>query len=137
MVKEQRDAVILCESGILPFLETHLERVGNDKVRISPIGEEELSSLSVEPRTSEISDTVASARLDCVVAALCRLSREKARDCVLSELVELNFEVEDRPDRTVEAPAMLSVRGVGRFRVRSLSELTKKGRLRLLAEKYE
>ena len=33
--------------------------------------------------------------------------------------------------------AMLSVRGVGRFRVCSLSDLTKKGRLRLCAEKYE
>ncbi|MBO5937870.1 MAG: hypothetical protein J6Q82_00015 [Clostridia bacterium] len=130
-------AVVLCESGILPFLEAHLERVGNDKVRLSVVGEETLSALSAVPRTSPISDTVASARLDCVVASLCRLSREKARECVLAELVELNFECEDRPDRTVEAPAILSVRGVGRFRVLSLSDLTKKGRLRLLAEKYE
>ena len=137
LVEEQRDAVLLCESGIVPFLTSHLERVGSDKIRLSPVGEDELASLSVTPRTSEISDTVASARLDCVVAALCRLSREKARECVLSELVELNFEAENRPDRTVEAPAMLSVRGVGRFRVLALSDLTKKGRLRLRAEKYE
>ena len=101
------------------------------------MSEDELASLCIEPRTTELSDTVASARLDCVVASLCRLSREKARECVLSELVELNFEVEDRPDHAVEAPAILSVRGVGRFRVLSLSELTKKGRLRLRAEKYE
>ena len=130
-------AVVLCESGILPFLLSHLERVGNDKVRLSALEEGEISHLSVEVRTSPISDTVASARLDCVVAALCRLSREKARECVVSELVELNFEKENRPDRTVEAPAILSVRGVGRFRVLALSDLTKKGRLRLLAEKYE
>ena len=137
LVEEQKDAVIFCESGILPFLEAHLERIGNDKVRISRPTEEKLATLSIKPRTTELSDTVASARLDCVVAALCRLSRERARECVLSELVELNFEVEDRPDRTVEAPAMLSVRGVGRFRILSLSDLTKKGRLRLRAEKYE
>ena len=137
LVQEQKDAVILCESGIVPFLEMHLERVGNDKVRISLLEERELATLSFERRTSAISDTVASARLDCVVAALCRLSREKARESVMSELVELNFECEKRPDRIVEAPAMLSVRGVGRFRVLSLSDLTKKGRLRLLAEKYE
>ena len=133
----ETSAVVLCESGILPFLEAHLERVGNDKVRLLRVFEEELRGLSVTHRTSPISDTVASARLDCVVASLCRLSREKARECVLSELVELNFEIENRPDRTVEAPAMLSVRGVGRFRLCSLSELTKKGRIRLLAEKYE
>lgn len=130
-------AVVLCESGILSFLLSHLERVGNDKVRLSVLDEDECAKLSVTVRTSTLSDTVASARLDAVVAALCRLSRDKARECVLSELVELNFEKETRPDRTVEAPAILSVRGVGRFRVLALSDLTKKGRIRLLAEKYE
>ena len=137
LVEEQRNAVLLCENAIVPFLLSHVERVGNDKVRTSLLSEEALGSLSVTHRTSSISDTVASERLDCVVAALCRLSRERARECVLSELVELNFAVENRPDRTVEAPAMLSVRGVGRFRVLALSDLTKKGRIRLLAEKYE
>ncbi len=135
--EEQREAVVLCESGIAPFLETHLERVGNDKVSLSRVGEEELRTLSAERRRTPISDTVASARLDCVVAALCRLSRERARECVERELVELNFEKETRPDRTVDAPAILSVRGVGRFRVLSLGGQTKKGRLRLVAEKYE
>jgi len=135
--EEQREAVVLCESGIAPFLEAHLERVGNDKVSISLVGEDELSAISATRRMTPISDTVASARLDCVVAALCRLSRERARECVERELVELNFEKETRPDRTVEVPAILSVRGVGRYRVLSLGEKTKKGRLRLLAEKYE
>ena len=140
VVSEEGDkpsAVVFCESAILPFLEAHLERVGNDKVRLARVEEEEWSSLAAERRRTPILDTVASERLDCVVAALCRLSREKARECVLSELVELNFEKELRPDRAVEAPAILSVRGVGRFRVVSLSDRTKKGRLRLLAEKYE
>lgn len=133
----QREAVILCESTIVPFLEAHLERVGNDKVILSLLDADELSTVSVERRMTSISDTVASARLDCVVASLCRLSREKARECVERELVELSFEKETRPDRTVEPPAILSVRGFGRYRVLSLDEKTKKGRLRLEAEKYE
>lgn len=135
--EEQREAVVVCERGIVPFLEAHLERVGNDKVSLSCVDEETLASLSASRRMMPISDTVASARLDCVVAALCRLSREKARDCVECELVELDFETETRPDHTVTAPAILSVRGVGRYRIISLEEKTKKGRLRLLAEKYE
>lgn len=133
----QREAIVLCESSIVSFLEAHLERVGNDKVTLSLVDADELRTICPERRMTPISDTVASARLDCVVAALCRLSREKARECVERELVELNFEKETRPDRTVEAPAILSVRGVGRYRVLSLEEKTKKGRLRLWAEKYE
>jgi RNA-binding protein YlmH len=83
-----------------------------------------------------ISDTVASPRLDCIVGALCSLSREKARATVESGLVELDFEREERPDRTVSAPCIISVRGYGRFRINSVSDMTKKGRYRLNAEKF-
>ena len=83
-----------------------------------------------------ISDTVSSARIDSIVASLCSLSREKARMTVVGELVEVDFAVETRPDRQVNAPCTVSVRGYGRFRVNSVSEQTRKGRLRLDADKY-
>ena len=127
-------ATVFCESRMLAFLQTELLRVANDKVRIKPCA---LEDVCVPERQFErILDTVASERLDCVVAALCSLSREKARQTVTGGLVELNYENEERPDREVEAPAVLSIRGVGRYRVLRLEDRTKKGRLRLEAEKY-
>ena len=51
-------------------------------------------------------------------------------------MVEINFESEERPDRTVTAPALLSIRGFGRYRILALTDRTKKGRVRLEAEKY-
>lgn len=132
--EEGRSAVLFCNRVIAPFLLAELKQVANDKVRLYEVA---LSSLVIPPRRfALIHDTVASPRLDAVVAALCGLSRERAREAVCGGLVELNFACEERPDRAVEAPALLSVRGVGRFRVLSLSEQTKKGRLRLAAEKY-
>ena len=127
-------AVVFCESLIADFLERELCRVGNDKVKISP-----LTDAAYAPplrQTLPICDTVASERLDCVVAALCGLSREKARETVCGGGVELNFESEERPDRTVTAPALISVRGFGRYRVRSLTDRTRKGRIRLEAEQF-
>ena len=38
-------------------------------------------------------------------------------------------------DREVSVPSVVTVRGVGKFRVLSLSDKTKKGRFRLVAEK--
>ena len=87
-------------------------------------------------KTQPIRDTVASPRLDAVVAALCNLSRERARAAVVSGLVEIDFESEERPDRTLSADTTVSVRGFGRYRVTALSDKTKKGRYRLEAEKY-
>ena len=132
--EQGKSAVLFCNAVLVPFLREELKQVANDKVRVRELP---LSEVTVPPRrVMPIHDTVASPRLDAVVAALCGLSREKARDTVCGGMVELNFEGEERPDRTVEAPALLSVRGVGRFRILSLSEVTKKGRLRLSAEKF-
>lgn len=129
-----REAVILCDGSIADFILSELTSVANDKVKTkkSEKGEWEAPERKMQP----IHDTVVSGRLDAVVAALCNLSRDKARTAVESGLVEIDFESEERPDRTVNTPAVISVRGVGKFRVLSLCDKTKKGRYRLEAEKY-
>ena len=133
LLSESR-AVFFCDERLYEFFLSDLKKIGRDTVKIERI---ELESVSIpERRFLRISDTVASARLDCIVAALCALSRERAKDRIEQSTVELNYELEERPDREVIAPAILSVRGVGKFRVLSVSDKTKKGRYRLLAEKY-
>lgn len=128
------EAVLFCDGRIAVFLERELSRIANDKVRVSRLGFDEFEP--PERRTELIRDTVASARLDSVIAALCHLSREKAQQTVCGGSVEVDFLREERPDRVLTAPALLSVRGFGRYRLLSLSDRTKKGRLRLEAEKY-
>ena len=127
-------AVAFCDVRIADFIIAELSDVGRDKVKCRIVSIDD--SFCPQRRFATISDTVASARFDCVVASLCNLSREKARLVVLSGEAELDYEYCERPDREVTAPCVLSVRGYGKFRVCSLSELTKKGRIRLVAEKF-
>jgi RNA-binding protein YlmH len=134
VVLDGESAVVMCDSKIADFLINEWTEVGHDKVRCSrvTVGED----FAPERRYAPISDTVASTRLDCIVAALCNLSRERARVCVVSGLCELDYECEERPDREVTPPALISVRGYGKYRVCSIGEQTKKGRLRLTAQKF-
>ena len=127
-------AFVFCDAPIVPFLLSEWKKVGNDTVKVEQIAPEAVEIPA--RRYLDIHDTLASPRLDGVVAALCRLSRERAKAAVENGLVELNFALEERPDHTVDAGAILSVRGYGRFRVLSVSEQTKKGRFRLEAQKY-
>lgn len=128
-------ALIVCEHEVTDFILSELVRIGNDKVRTS---EYELpDGFAPERRFEKISDTVASARADCVVAALCNISREKAREAVVCGIVEINYETEQRPDRTVAENSVIGIRGYGKFRINSLSVPTKKGRLVLSADKYK
>ncbi len=127
-------AVVFCDETISGFICEELSRISSEKVKVGRVALDEVHI--PERRYSEISDTVASPRLDCVVAAVCSLSRDKARAAVEGGLVELDFECEERADRAIVAPCMLSVRGHGRFIIDSVNDKTKKGRYRLLARKY-
>ena len=122
------------DAAIAPFITESLTKVASDTVKVR---ETTLpADFQVLRRTVPILDTVASPRLDAVVAALCSCSREQASSAVQSGLVELNYRTEEKGDRAVMPPAMISVRGQGKFRVLAVSELTRKGRIRLVAEKY-
>jgi RNA-binding protein YlmH len=127
-------AVVFCDALISEFIMLELCRVANDAVKVKRT----VVDKDFAPHRSflHISDTVASSRIDSVVAALCSLSRDKARAAVVSELVEVDFAVESRPDHQISAPCIVSVRGYGRFKVNSVSDMTRKGRLRLDADKY-
>lgn len=131
---ESPTAYLVTDARMAEFLLTDLCRVATDTVKVSrlPAG----ATVSVERRRAPIHDTVASPRLDCVVAALCNLSREAAQNAIRGGLVELNYEPVADCDRTVEPPATLSVRGVGKFSVEDISGETRKGRIRLTAAKY-
>ena len=133
-VQNPHEAILFASQTLASFLLQSLEKVGADTVRceLCEIDEGFTDGKSYRP----IRDTVASPRLDCVVAALCGISREKARNVLLEGIVEVDYEVEDRPDHPVSAPCLISVRGYGKYRLTALSDLTKKGRIRLQAEKY-
>ena len=131
---EGEEAIAFCDGVIAHFILAELKKVASDTVKVKRT---ELAS-DFEPKRefAHISDTVASARLDCIVAALCSLSRDKAAATVNSGLVEVDFEAETRPDRNLCAPCLVSVRGYGKFRINAVSDLTRRGRLRLDADKY-
>ena len=133
-VRDEHSAIVFCDARIAPFLLSELSAVGSDKVKVERVA---LSpDFSIPREFDTISDTVASPRLDAVVATLARLSREGARQAIIKGLVEMDYEPCDKPDKTVPEGAVISIRGQGKFIVRSLSGLTKKGRYRFLADKY-
>ena len=134
LIPDTHSAILLTDSLVGDLLTTQLEKVATDTVRVSRLPEG--TALTGTRRLRPITDTVASERLDCVVAALCNLSREKAQMAVKSGLVELDYEAVEACDTTVEAPAVISVRGYGKFAVHAFDGTTRKGRIRLSAGKY-
>lgn len=127
-------ATVFATARMQSFLLSTVERIAGDAVQLSPT--DVPHDFDGGRRYLALRETIASPRLDCVVAALCNLSREAAQQAVKSGLVELDYDTEERPDHIVPLPAVLSVRGVGKFALRSLGAPNKKGRLPLYADKY-
>ena len=133
-LQDEHRAVVFCTRGMASFLCSNVEKIASDTVKCLPYTVDDTFTDGRKYRP--ISDTVASPRLDCVVAALTNLSREAAQTAVRSGLVEVEYETEERTDRMLTPPVTLSVRGHGKFILRSFDGETKKGRLRLRADQY-
>lgn len=137
VVRDERSAVVFLDSKIAQYLtgpNSTLERIGRDKVKLTPYTLPTGFTSSVE--VVGISSTVASARLDCVVSELVNLSREKTKDLISAGLVMHNYFESTDFSAEVSQADVISVRGYGKFRIESISEKTKKDRIRLLAVKY-
>lgn len=138
IVRDGRDACLFCRESIAEFLlsgECPLLTVGRDHVRVS-LCENPGDFVSAREFDS-VSDTVASKRLDCVVAALCGLSRDKTDSMIKAGLVARNYTVSDSRSDEVSEKDIISVRGYGKYIIEAVGTPTKKGRLRLTAKKYK
>ena len=51
-------------------------------------------------------------------------------------LCELNYVTENKCGREIEAPCVVSVRGFGKYAVRETGNETRRGRIRIYADKY-
>ena len=126
-------AVIFLSSSITDYVLGQLEKVGGEGVKLS-----EGYSLPLPSGGSfeEIRCTVASARLDCVVGALCSTSRGNASETIESGLVAVDSAEVVSTSRKVAGGQRITIRGKGKFIIDSIDSVTRKGRIVLCARKY-
>ncbi len=127
-------AVLFCSADIEGYILASLNTVGRDSVKTESAVVDR--NMPATQRYQAFSDTIASERLDCVVASVFNLSREKAQNLIKSGLVEHNYDTASKTDADVCSGDIVSARGFGKFVIRDISTFTKKGRIRLSADKY-
>jgi RNA-binding protein YlmH len=134
VVTDRFSAVVFCTDKIFDFLLREIDRIASDKVTVSEFNVPD--DFCPKREFVTVTDTIASNRLDCVVGALTNLSREKSQSLVRSGLCEVNYLPEQRCDTELKLPCVVTLRGYGKFNVISFDGETKRGRLRLIAQKY-
>lgn len=112
----------------------NLRKIGRVGVRVT-VGAEEPLPLSRE--FAELSGVVASERLDCLVAFLCRVGRGEAAELIASGKVMRNYREVLSVSERLSAGDVLSVQKQGKFIIDRLGPLTSKGRLSVQCRKYK
>lgn len=133
ILTEPGRAVVFLAEEISGYVVSQLSKVGGAGVTLSEGFELPLPGAS---ERVECSDTVASLRLDCVIGAICGLSRRSACELIEQGFVSVNSVACEKATRSVSSGDRLTVRGKGRFDILSASDLSKKGRIILKYSKF-
>lgn len=126
-------AVAFLREEICSYVCDQVTKIGGTSVQIE---DDYCGELPIAHSFSEIRDTIASPRLDAVLSALIRCSREQAAQTIRTDAVSVDHTVIRSVSHTVDIGQKVSVRGYGKFIIDEIGPETKKGRLRFVARKY-
>lgn len=125
-------AYVFCMDSMADFLTMELTRIRHTEVKICPVTSAELP----EQRFQEITGSVASERLDCMMALAFHNSRSSMDKLAEGEKVMVNGEVVLSNSQTLQVGDVVSVRGYGKFRYAEKMNMSKKNRLFVKVERY-
>lgn len=126
------DIVVDCD--IADFLMLHYGKAGRVSLSLSLVSAAEI--IIPQGRIEEREDTVASLRLDNVVASVFSMSRGSASEAVRSGLVFVNGLQLQKPDSTVREGDKLVLRGKGKAVLKTVGGRTRKDRIVICYQRF-
>lgn len=125
-------AALFNENGIAEYIASNLKQVGRASVKTERVG----GIPDLEPMFETLFAIVTSLRIDCVVAAVCRLSRAESERILKEGKALLNDAVPKSGSVEIKPGDEFSVRGYGKYRYTSLAGQTGKGRWKIEVSQY-
>lgn len=130
---EKGRAVVFATEDVTKFILTQIDKVGNVGVTLVEGYKRPLPQLSVK---QEFSVTVASTRVDCVVAAICNMSRNQAAEKIADGFVSVNSICVTKSTTAIHTGDKITIRQKGRFEIVSHDGYSRSGRIILKYNKY-
>lgn len=122
----EAEAYIFVLSDIAEVIARELTRIRHTSVQCEVVPP---TACTLEPAWEEVSGSVASDRLDAVLAMVYRLSRTRAQEMIAAENVCIDGCIVTDGSRSLRPDERISVRGYGKFIFTGLGSVTKKGRV--------
>ena len=127
-------AYIFCLAEIADFIADNLIKIGASGVETTII--DNIDDVKVERSYERHNATVSSLRLDCVVSAASGKSRSAAAALIDRSQVSVNHKEANSVSLGIKDGDVVTVRGVGKFLIKTDERLTRKGRIYIDVLKY-
>ena len=120
-------------NDIADFICSELSRIRHTSVKVNPVS---LTDVSYSPKVEEIRGTVASVRLDSLLALAFSQSRSRLTGLIAGAKVYVNGRLITSNGYQPETGDVISVRGMGKFRYEYAGGRTRKNRVNVVISKY-
>ncbi|MEN6351067.1 MAG: YlmH/Sll1252 family protein [Syntrophomonas sp.] len=126
IVVQNNMAYMLTDAGVADFICQQLKRVKHSTISAEIISPHEFEYQP--PQLTTLQLNISSLRLDAAVAAVFKLPRSQAGDLIEGGEVRINHLEVTKLSTAVKVGDLISVRGLGRFRLEEIGGLSRKGR---------
>lgn len=123
---------IIVSNNICDFIIMNLSKVSKNNVKVFEISKTDIVE-SIQ-HYKDISFTVSSDRLDCIISGIYNISRQESMKYINSEKVYVNYEKIITPSKEIKNESLISVRGKGRAKIVQVGAATKKGKIKIEAK---
>lgn len=100
------------------------------------VQQNDIKPIQTELKFEEITGTVSSLRLDCILSLGLHVSREKSKSIIISKGVMLNHAATYNVDTVLNTGDVFSVKGFGKYIFKSVNGVSKKNRFHITLNKY-
>ncbi|MEG0692446.1 MAG: YlmH/Sll1252 family protein [Oscillospiraceae bacterium] len=118
-------SILFADNDIADFICLNLDKVGRANVKVTIADGVEIEK---KQEYQEITGTVSSLRLDCIIALLLNKSRTVATQTIQANLVKVNYQDEQNVSKQISEGDVITIRGKGKFIVEGPIKKTKKDR---------
>ncbi|MBQ6174604.1 MAG: hypothetical protein IJK28_08270 [Clostridia bacterium] len=133
LIAEENRTYVCCLPALAVRLPAEWTEAGHTAIRTQTL---ETAPEITPPQGLIVRDTVASLRLDGILAGALRLSRSAAAEEIRRGNVSVRHRAEERVDRILQPGDVISIRGRGRVILREVQEPNRRDRLPVILETF-
>lgn len=133
ILMKETGCFIFCMTRMAEYITEQLLKVGNTPVQCKIVPN---ADLKIEQNYEEFSGSIASPRLDNLIALAFKTSRSKVIPYIEGEKVFIDGRIVASPGTSLKGGEIISVRGLGKFSYQGITTQTKKGRCYVTIKKY-